>query len=118
MEPKTKYSDDELKQFKELLLSKIKAEKEELKQLSLSLKSTNDNHAGRGDSTSDAEKESLNQLMGRLLNLIKLQELALVRIENKTYGICRETGDLIPKERLMSVPHTTMTFKAKLAEVG
>jgi len=60
------------------------------------------------------EKENLNQLAGRLRKFINNLEAALVRIENKTYGVCRVSGKLISKERLKAVPHTTMSIDAKL----
>ena len=61
-------------------------------------------------------KEENSRLAGRLEKYIKNLEAALVRIENKTYGICRETGELIPKDRLMSVPHATLSYDAKVNE--
>ena len=61
-------------------------------------------------------KEENSRLAGRLEKYIKNLEAALIRIENKTYGICRETGELIPKERLMSVPHATLSYEAKINE--
>jgi RNA polymerase-binding transcription factor DksA len=60
------------------------------------------------------EKENLNQLAAHQLKFIKNLEAAMVRIQNKTYGICKTSGKLIPKERLRAVPHTTQTIEAKL----
>ena len=62
------------------------------------------------------EKEQLNQLAARQKKFIDNLEAALVRIENKTYGICRETGKLIQKERLRAVPHATLSMEAKLKQ--
>lgn len=121
---KTRYSDSELKEFKELLLDKLASAKEELNSLATSLSSPNangtDDTAGTyktlEDGSATLEKEQINQLAARQKKFIEQLEAALVRIENKTYGICRETGKLIPKERLRAVPHTTLTMEAKLKQ--
>ena len=121
---KTRYSDAELKEFKDLLLEKLRSSKEELAALATSLSSPNangtDDTAGTyktlEDGSATLEKEQINQLAARQKKFIEQLEAALVRIENKTYGICRETGKLIPKERLRAVPHTTLTMEAKLQQ--
>ena len=121
---KTRYSDVELKEFKDLLLDKLASAKEELNALATSLSSPNangtDDTAGTyktlEDGSATLEKEQMNQLAARQKKFIEQLEAALVRIENKTYGICRETGKLIPKERLRAVPHTTLTMEAKLKQ--
>jgi DnaK suppressor protein len=121
---KTRYSDSELKEFKELLLDKLNSAKEELNSLASSLSSPNangtDDTAGTyktlEDGSATLEKEQINQLAARQKKFIEQLEAALVRIETKTYGICRETGKLIPKERLRAVPHTTLTMEAKLKQ--
>ncbi|MFD0794799.1 TraR/DksA family transcriptional regulator [Mucilaginibacter litoreus] len=121
---KTRYSDAELKEFKELLLDKLRSSKEELNSLASSLSSPNangtDDTAGTyktlEDGSATLEKEQINQLAARQKKFIEQLEAALVRIENKTYGICRETGKLIPKERLRAVPHTTLTMEAKMKQ--
>ena len=121
---KTRYSDAELKEFKELILDKLRSAKEELNALATSLSSPNangtDDTAGTyktlEDGSATLEKEQINQLAARQKKFIDQLEAALVRIENKTYGICRETGKLIPKERLRAVPHTTLTMEAKLKQ--
>ena len=121
---KTRYSDVELQEFKELILEKLRIAKEELNALASSLSSPNangtDDTAGTyktlEDGSATLEKEQINQLAARQKKFIEQLEAALVRIENKTYGICRETGKLIPKERLRAVPHTTMTMEAKLKQ--
>lgn len=99
--------------------------REELLSLASSLSSGNtngtDDTASSGktleDGSASLEKESINQLAARQKKFIEQLEAALVRIENKTYGICRETGRLIAKERLRAVPHTTLSMEAKLKQV-
>jgi DnaK suppressor protein len=121
---KTKYSDSELHEFKELISDKLRGAKEELAALSLSLSNPNvngtDDTAGTyktlEDGSATLEKEQINQLAARQKKFIENLEAALVRIENKTYGICRETGKLIQKERLRAVPHTTLSMEAKLKQ--
>jgi DnaK suppressor protein len=121
---KTKYNDKELAEFKILLQEKIRVAREELLLLASSLSSGNtngtDDTASSGktleDGSATLEKESINQLAARQKKFIDQLETALTRIENKTYGICRETGKLIPKERLMAVPHTTLSMEAKLRQ--
>ena len=121
---KTRYSDSELQEFKQILLDKLKGAKEELNNLASSLSNPNsngtDDTAGTyktlEDGSATLEKEQINQLAARQKKFIEQLEAALVRIENKTYGICRETGKLIPKERLRAVPHTTLTMEAKLKQ--
>lgn len=121
---KTRYSDAELQEFKELILDKMRAAREELAALTQSLSSPNsngtDDTAGTyktlEDGSATLEKEQINQLAARQKKFIENLEAALVRIETKTYGICRETGKLIPKERLRAVPHTTLSMEAKMKQ--
>ena len=121
---KTRYSDAELQEFKEIILEKLRVAKEELSSLTKSLNSSNgngtDDTAGTfktlEDGSATLEKEQTNQLAARQKKFIDNLEAALVRIENKTYGICRETGKLIQKERLRAVPHTTLSMEAKLKQ--
>lgn len=121
---KTRYSDAELQEFKELITEKLNSAKEELASLTNSLSSPNqngtDDTAGTyktlEDGSATLEKEQLNQLAARQKKFIENLEAALVRIENKTYGICRETGKLIRKERLRAVPHATLSMEAKLKQ--
>lgn len=118
---KTRYTDEELQEFKELLLKKLDVAKEEFGTLQTSLRegnengtdSTNNNYLTLDDGASTFEKENLNQLSQRLQKYINSLNAALVRIENRTYGICKVTGKLIPKERLRVVPHTTTTVEGK-----
>jgi len=121
---KTRYSDAELQEFKEIILEKLRIAKEELSALTKSLNSSNgngtDDTAGTfktlEDGSATLEKEQTKQLAARQKKFIDNLEAALVRIENKTYGICRETGKLIQKERLRAVPHTTLSMEAKLKQ--
>lgn len=118
---KTRYSDAELQEFKAIILGKLNVAKEELSSLTKSLSSSNangtDDTAGTyktlEDGSATLEKEQINQLAARQKKFIDNLEAALVRIENKTYGVCRETGKLIQKERLKAVPHTTLSIEAK-----
>lgn len=121
---KTRYSDTELQEFKDLILEKLRMAREELASLSQSLSNPNlngtDDTAGTyktlEDGSATLEKEQINQLAARQKKFIDNLESALVRIENKTYGICRETGKLIQKERLRSVPHATLSMEAKMKQ--
>ncbi len=119
---KTRYTDEELLEFKEIILAKLEVAKSEFRTLQTNLRdgnengtdSTNNNYLTLDDGADTFEKENLNQLAAHQLKFIKNLEAALVRIENKTYGICKTSGKLIPKERLRAVPHTTQTIEAKL----
>ena len=121
---KTRYSDSELMEFKELILDKLRIAREEFNSLTASLSSPNANgtedtsgtYKTLEDGSATLEKEQLNQLAARQKKFIENLEAALVRIENKTYGICRETGKLIQKERLRAVPHATLSMEAKLKQ--
>lgn len=121
---KTKYSDSELIEFKELIQRKLKEAHEDYALLLGSL-SHNDDHGtddtGRTfnmmeDGSETLSREEVAQLAARQEKFIQSLNAALVRIENKTYGICRVTGKLIQKERLMLVPHATMSIAAKNAQ--
>lgn len=121
---KTRYSDAELVEFKELIQEKLRMAREEFNALTSSLSSPNANgtedtsgtYKTLEDGSATLEKEQLNQLAARQKKFIENLEAALVRIENKTYGICRETGKLIQKERLRAVPHATLSMEAKLKQ--
>jgi DnaK suppressor protein len=118
---KTRYSDAELQEFKTIILDKLRVAKEELSSLTSILSGGNangtDDTAGTyktlEDGSATLEKEQTNQLAARQKKFIDNLEAALVRVENKTYGVCRETGKLIQKERLRAVPHTTLSIEAK-----
>ena len=126
---KTRYSDEELAEFKTIIqgmLEKARAEYDTLRQVVMhngsndiedttpSFKTVED------DGAHQISKEQASQLAQSQYKVIQNLEAALVRIENKTYGICRVTGKLIPKERLRLVPHATLTVEAKemLAKTG
>jgi RNA polymerase-binding transcription factor DksA len=119
---KTRYTDEELEEFRLLISQKLDSAKAEFRTLQGNLKdgnengadSTNNNYLTLDDGADTAEKENLNHLAAHQLKFIKSLEAAMVRIQNKTYGICKTTGKLIPKERLRAVPHTTQTIEAKL----
>ncbi|OOQ60412.1 TraR/DksA family transcriptional regulator [Mucilaginibacter pedocola] len=122
---KTRYSDNELQEFKTLIEHKITLAREELGELAASLSLANSNGddaaiAGKTleDGSATYEKEQINQLAVRQKKFIEQLEAALLRIQNKTYGICRVTGKLIPAERLRAVPHTTMCMEAKLKQAS
>lgn len=119
-----RYSDEELQEFKELILQKLTKAREDMKVFIDAINGSDGNDVSdtspsfklleEGQQT--LLKEENSRLAGRLEKYIKNLEAALVRIENKTYGICRETGELIPKDRLMSVPHATLSYDAKVNE--
>ena len=121
-EAKVRYSDEELAEFKELILEKLakaKSEYDSLRKVVMH-NGTNDIEdttpsfkTVEDDGAMQLSKEEASQLAQRQYKFIQNLEAALVRIENKTYGICRETGKLIPKERLRLVPHATLTVEAK-----
>ena len=121
---RTRYSADELQEFEELINSKLKKAKEELKYIKNTITRSDDsgtdgtsgNVKVLEDGADTMEKESMNQLAARQQKFIINLENALVRIKNGTYGICSGTGKLISKERLRAVPHTTQSIEAKLAQ--
>ena len=123
MSEKTRYSDEELQEFKEIILAKLDKAMKDYELLKSNVMNSD------GNDTSDTSptfkvleegantlgKEEAGQLAQRQLKLIQKLKDALVRIENKTYGVCRVTGKLIPKERLRAVPHATLAIEAKNA---
>ena len=121
-EEKVRYSDEELAEFKTIIedmLTKAKAEYNTLRRVVMH-NGTNDIEdtspsfkTVEDDGANQLSKEEASQLAQRQYKFIQNLEAALVRIENKTYGICRATGKLIPKERLRLVPHATLTVEAK-----
>lgn len=121
MSEKTRYSDAELEEFKALILDKLSVAKRDYSTMIASLMNVDNNGVDDTSPTyktleegaSTQSKEELAMLTARQQKFIKGLEAALVRIENKTYGICRETGKLIPKERLRLVPHATLSIEAK-----
>lgn len=121
---KSRYSDAELKEFKTLIIGKLDDARTELINLNAAIISANENgtdDTGASfkmleDGSDTLAKEEAAQLAARQKKFIEQLEAALVRIENKTYGVCRVTGKLIPKERLRAVPHTTQSMEAKLQQ--
>lgn len=121
MAEKTRYSDDELQEFKDLILGKLEKARKELEVLKMSINNTDGNDTLDTSPTfkvleegaSVLSKEEAGNLAQRQYKFIEHLEAALVRIRNKNYGICRETGKLIPKERLRAVPHATLSIEAK-----
>lgn len=121
-EEKKRYSEDDLKEFEMLISQKLGATRSELNYIKEALSKRNDsgtdNTSGNSklleDGADTSERENLSQLAARLQKFTNQLELALVRIKNGTYGICVDSGKLIPKERLRAVPHTQQTIEAKL----
>jgi RNA polymerase-binding transcription factor DksA len=120
---RTRYSDNELKEFETLIIEKLDKAKGEYKILKDTLSRDNDsgtdstsggNTKVLEDGAETAEKENLSQLAARQQKFITNLENALVRIKNGTYGICSVTGKLISKDRLIAVPHTTQSIEAKM----
>ncbi len=117
---KTRYSDEELGEFKQLIDGKIKEAKKDLHLLLQSITHENNGTDDTSptfkmmeDGSDTLSREETAQLASRQEKFIRHLEAALVRIENKTYGICRQTGKLIQKERLKVVPHATLSIEAK-----
>lgn len=123
-EESKRYSDADLEEFKVLILSKISEAKKDLEMLRDSLSYHDDNGTNdtspsfkmMEDGSETLSREETAQLAVRQEKFINNLESALVRVENKTYGICRATGNLIRKERLRLVPHATLSISAKERE--
>lgn len=124
IQEKKRFNDEELEEFRQIILKKLEEARKDLKLLTEAY--TNNNENGTNDTSPTFKvleegylvlsKEENSQLAARQHKFIKSLENALIRIENKTYGICRETGKLISKERLRSVPHATLSIEAKLKQ--
>ena len=114
---KTRYSDEELAEFKAIINKKLNRAKEQFNYIRNQMQDLADNPdskiKGLDDATGVAEAEQLNSSAARLQKHIQHLENALIRIENKVYGICRATGKLISKQRLKAVPHATLSIEAK-----
>ncbi|MFT5922365.1 MAG: DnaK suppressor protein [Flavobacteriales bacterium] len=116
-----RYSDADLKEFEELIQSKLEQARQDLDQLKRSLSHEDDNTTEdtapsfkmMEDGSETMSKEETAQLASRQEKFINALENALLRIKNKTYGVCRGTGKLIAKERLRLVPHATLSIEAK-----
>lgn len=121
MAEKTRYNDSELAEFKELIISKIDKAKADLDLLRKTLANQDGNDTQDTSPTFKVleegatvlSREEVGKLAQRQAQFIKHLQAALVRIENKTYGVCRQTGKLISKERLRAVPHATLSIEAK-----
>ena len=120
-EPKVKYSDKELAEFKAVIEDKLKQAEKDLELLKSAYKNDSDNGTDDTSPTfksfeegsTTMSKEANVQLALRQEKFIRDLKNALLRIENKTYGVCRVTGNLIKKERLLLVPHATLSIEAK-----
>jgi len=124
LKEKYRYSDEELEEFKQIIDQKIEKAREDLKMLTEAY--NNDDGHGTDDTSPTFKvleegyqvlsKEENSRLAARQQKFINSLENALLRIENKSYGVCRVTGKLISKERLRSVPHATLSIEAKLQQ--
>lgn len=120
-EERNRYSDEELEEFREIIEKKLEDARRDLEQLKSSLDHSDDHGTSDTsptfkmieDGSETLSREETAQLASRQEKFIKHLEDALVRIENKTYGICRVTGKKIQKERLKLVPHATLSIEAK-----
>lgn len=114
---RTRYSDEELEEFRVLIQAKLVEAKDQLDfyltQLRELSSSADSKIRGLDDGTGTSEMEEIQGNAARQQKLIRHLESALIRIENKVYGICRETGQMIPKQRLLVVPHATLCVGAK-----
>ena len=121
MTEKTRYSDEELEEFRQLILEKLEKAEREYENLCNSLRNTDGNGTADTSPTFKAleegaytlGKDESARLAERQRVFINHLRAALVRIDNKTYGVCRATGKLIPKERLRAVPHATLSIEGK-----
>lgn len=123
MTEKKRYSDEELEEFRSIINDKLVLARRDYKEMMAQLNHSNSNDINDTSPTykaleegSEAQtKEELMQMAQRQQKFIRGLEAALIRIQNKTYGIDRETGELIPKERLRVVPHATLSVASKMA---
>ena len=121
MAEKNRYSDEELEEFRQIINEKLEVAQRDYDALKASLMNADNNSTDDTSPTykvleegaNTLSKEETTRLAQRQMKFIQSLQAALVRIENKTYGICRETGTLIPKERLRAVPHATLCIEAK-----
>ncbi|MBQ4521063.1 MAG: TraR/DksA family transcriptional regulator [Bacteroidaceae bacterium] len=121
MSEKTRYSDAELEEFRAIILQKLELAQRDYDSMKASLMNTDCNGVDDTSPTfkvleegsNTMTKEETTRLAERQLKFIGDLKAALVRIENKTYGVCRVTGKLIPAERLRAVPHATLSIEAK-----
>jgi len=121
MEERTRYSDAELEEFRQIIIDKLEKAQKDYEMLKNGLTNLDGNDVMDTSPTfkvleegaATLSKEESGRLAQRQMKFIQNLQAALIRIENKTYGICRETGKLIPKERLRAVPHATLSIEAK-----
>ena len=121
--PASRYSDNELSEFRKLIENKLTAAKKEFSYLQGLITHKDDMGGDESDNKYmtiedgglSMEREQLSQMASRQINYIGHLEKALMRVDNKTYGICRVTGNLIDKARLIAVPHATLSIEAKNA---
>ena len=126
MPEKTRYSDEELQEFKNLILEKLEKARKAYDELKGAISGEDGNDIADTSPTFKVleegaavyTKEEIGRQAQRQIKFIADLEAALVRIENKTYGICRKTGKLISKERLRAVPHATLSMDAKLGKTS
>ena len=124
MNEKTRYTDSELEEFRAIIMEKLDAAKKDYDLLKATLMNSDGNDVTDTSPTfkvleegaATLSKEEAGRLAQRQMKFIQSLQAALVRIENKTYGLCRETGKLIPKERLRAVPHATLSIEAKMGQ--
>ena len=118
MSEKTRYSDEELEEFRVLIQEKLDKAQQEYEELRSYVSNSEGNDVNDTSPTfktleegaTTLSKEESGRLAQRQIKFIQHLQAALIRIENKSYGICRETGKLIPKERLRAVPHATLSI--------
>jgi RNA polymerase-binding protein DksA len=120
-EEKTRYTDADLEEFRQIINDKLEKAQADYDELRNSLNNLDGNDVTDTSPTfkvleegaATLSKEEAGRLAQRQMKFIQHLQAALIRIENKTYGVCRETGKLIPKERLRAVPHATLSIEAK-----
>lgn len=121
MSEKTRYSDEELEEFRAIINEKLQIARQEYENYRAAVTNADGNdtidtsptYKVLEEGASTLSKEEAGRLAQRQMKFIQNLQAAMVRIENGTYGICRETGKLIPKERLRAVPHATLSIEAK-----
>lgn len=124
MAEKTRYSDVELEEFRAIINEKLETARKDYDLLKAVLMNSDGNDVNDTSPTfkvleegaATLSKEEAGRLAQRQMKFIQNLQAALIRIENKTYGVCRETGKLIPKERLRAVPHATLSIEAKMGQ--
>ena len=120
-EERVRYSDNDLAEFKQIILKKMEQAKADYELLRSNITHSDDNDTQDTSPTfkvleegaATLTKEETSRLAAHQMKFIRNLEMALIRVENKTYGVCKTTGKLIPKERLMRVPHATECIEAK-----